>query len=273
MRAREGARGHLHVYYMGTCTVSVRHTPRDRSRRSMPLACACMPAPPRPRAAGGLRACAAARGSESRGACVSRGCVRRRVRRTRGRAGGKWVRSGEHAATAEERAVLCAVLPCCPDSLARHEQRGCGQALGFRHTARRRLRRAGCEGVGSRGSLEPGAMEQRALRTPSPLLHISVGNVRWWGVVMAVGSAPERGDGGEGRALAAQHTRTVRVTLTAHAKWGRPHETQSLRRSQTVRQRAWQVSALAERGENVADWFCGLHPRRAEEAPVPHLCP
>ena len=30
MRAREGARGHLHVYYMGTCTVSVHHTPRDR---------------------------------------------------------------------------------------------------------------------------------------------------------------------------------------------------------------------------------------------------
>ena len=54
-----------------------------------------------------------------------------------------------------------------------------------------------CEGVGSRGSLEPGAMEQRALRMPSPLLRISVGNVWWWGVAMAVGSAPERGDGGE----------------------------------------------------------------------------
>ena len=40
-------------------------------------------------------------------------------------------------------------------------------------------------------------MEQRALRMPSPLLRISVGNVRWWGVAMAVGSAPERGDGGE----------------------------------------------------------------------------
>ena len=41
--------------------------------------------------------------------------------------------------------------------------------------------------------LEPGAREQRALRTPSPLLRISVGNVRWWGVAMAVVSAPERG--------------------------------------------------------------------------------
>ena len=59
-----------------------------------------------------------------------------------GRAVGK-ARSGEHAAIAEERAVLCAVLSRCPDSLARHEQRGCGQALGARHTARRRLRRAG----------------------------------------------------------------------------------------------------------------------------------
>ena len=51
-----------------------------------------------------------------------------------------------------------------------------------------------CEGVGSRGSLEPGAMEQRALRTPSPLLlpreRVVVGRghgcgqrtreMRWW---------------------------------------------------------------------------------------------
>ena len=53
-------------------------------------------------------------------------------------------RSGEHAAIAEERAVLCAMLPCCPDSLARHDHReAVGKLLGFRHTARRRLRRAG----------------------------------------------------------------------------------------------------------------------------------
>ena len=26
--------------------------------------------------------------------------------------------------------MLRAVLPCCPDSLARHDHRGCGQALG-----------------------------------------------------------------------------------------------------------------------------------------------
>ena len=47
------------------------------------------------------------------------------------------------------------------------------------------------------GSLEPDAMEQTALRTLSPLLRISVGNLRWWGVAMAVGSAPEE-KGGEG---------------------------------------------------------------------------
>ena len=39
----------------------------------------------------------------------------------------------------------------------------------------------------SRGSLEPGAMEQRALRTPSPLL-LRRERVRWG---VAVGSAPE----------------------------------------------------------------------------------
>ena len=44
-----------------------------------------------------------------------------------------------------------------------------------------------CEGVGSRGSLEPGAMEQRALRTPPPLL-LRRERVRWG---VAVGSAPE----------------------------------------------------------------------------------
>ena len=49
------------------------------------------------------------------------------------RAGGQAVRkarSGEHAAIAEEHAVLCAVPPCCPDSIARHDHRGCGQTLG-----------------------------------------------------------------------------------------------------------------------------------------------
>ena len=54
------------------------------------------------------------------------------------------VRSGERAATAEERAVLCAALPCCPDALAATSREAVGKlSLGARHTARRRLRRAG----------------------------------------------------------------------------------------------------------------------------------
>ena len=40
-----------------------------------------------------------------------------------GRAAVGKARSGEHAAIAEERAVLCAVLSRCPDSLARHDHR------------------------------------------------------------------------------------------------------------------------------------------------------
>ena len=82
------------------------------------------------------------------------------------------VRSG--AATAEERA---AVLRCCGAAAPwirspPRAERGCGQALGFRHTARRRLRRAVCEGEreGAGRRRELGAMERRTLRTASPLL-------------------------------------------------------------------------------------------------------
>ena len=79
------------------------------------------------------------------GACVRSGTRQRRPRglvsledvcaagcavQKGGRAGCEEGELGEHAAIAEERAVLCAMLPCCPDSLAAHEQRGCGQALG-----------------------------------------------------------------------------------------------------------------------------------------------
>ena len=58
-----------------------------------------------------------------------------------GRAVGE-VRSGEHAANAEQHAVLCAALPCCPEALAATEAVD-KLSLGARHTARRRLRRAG----------------------------------------------------------------------------------------------------------------------------------
>jgi hypothetical protein len=62
-----------------------------------------------------------------------------------------------------------AALPCCPDALAATEAVD-KLSLGARHTARRRLRRAGLWRSREPGSLEPGAMAQRALRTPSPLL-------------------------------------------------------------------------------------------------------
>ena len=92
-----------------------------------------------------------------------------------------------------------AVLRCCPDSLAATTTEAVGTLLGFRHTARRRLRRAGLWRSREPGSLEPGAMEQRALRMPSMLLLRSA--AWWWG--MAMGSAPKRGDG-EGAVLSAR---------------------------------------------------------------------
>ena len=80
-----------------------------------------------------------------------------------------------------------------PDSLAATSREAVGKLLGVRHTTRHRLRRAACEERGREpGRWEPHVMEKYALRTPSPLLRISVGKMRWWGVAMAVGSAPER---------------------------------------------------------------------------------
>ena len=144
---------------------------------------------------GGTRACATAvrqrrpRGLVSLEDVCAAGCAVQEG----GRAGCEEGELGEHAAIAEERAVLCAMLPCCPDSLAAHEQRGCGQTLVFRHTVRRRLGRAVCGGVGSRGRWS--RVRRSRERCGCRLRCSSVGNVRWWGVAM--GSAPERGDGGE----------------------------------------------------------------------------
>ena len=108
------------------------------------------------------------------GARVSGGCVRRRVRRARGRAGSGCARGSTQPLL---RSAPCYVL-CCraavlPGFARHHDHReAVGKlSLGFRHTARRRLWRAACGGVGREpGSLEPGARVQRALRTPSPLL-------------------------------------------------------------------------------------------------------
>mmetsp|Transcript_43717 Transcript_43717/g.92992 ORF Transcript_43717/g.92992 Transcript_43717/m.92992 type:complete len:182 (-) Transcript_43717:186-731(-) len=105
-------------------------------------------------------------GFVSLGMCAPQGAVQEG-----GQAGCEEGELGEHAAIAEEPAVLCAVLPCCLDSLAATSREAVGKlSLGARHTARRRLRRAGLWRSREPGSLEPGAMWQRALRTPSPLL-------------------------------------------------------------------------------------------------------
>ena len=89
------------------------------------------------------RACAAARCSDTRGgSCLWMMCAPQGAP-CRG-AGGLWVRSGEHAAIAKERAVR---MPCYRAARIRtppRPQRLGGKLLGFRHTARRRLRRAVC---------------------------------------------------------------------------------------------------------------------------------
>jgi len=76
-----------------------------------------------------VRACGAARGSDTRGARVSDVCATGSAVQEGGRAARK-ARSGQHAATEEDRAVC---VPCCRaarDSLARHDHRGCGYTLG-----------------------------------------------------------------------------------------------------------------------------------------------
>ena len=182
------------------CALHCNEIPQRYSSRGSPRPkCAWTSVPHRGRVRlGGTRACATAvrqrrpRGLVSLEDVCAVGCAVQEG----GRAGSEEGELGEHAAIAEERAVLCAMLPCCPDSHARHEQRGCGQTLVFRHTVRRRLGRAVCGGVGSRGRWS--RVRRSRERCGCRLRCSSVGNVRWWGVAMAVGSAPERGDGGEG---------------------------------------------------------------------------
>ena len=161
-----------------------------------------------------VRECKAARCSDTRGARVSVGmCVPQGApcKRAGGRAVGE-VRSGEHADTEEDRAVLCAVLPRLPDSLARHEQRGCGTLLGFRHTARRMLRRAVCGGVGSRGRWSWMRWSRERCGCRLRCSRITVGEVGggawpWW-------AAHPRGDGGEGAPSARYCPRLRRVFCT-----------------------------------------------------------
>ena len=117
-----------------------------------------------------------------------------------GGAGGQWVRCarGEHAVIAEEHAVLCAVLPCSPDSLAAMSREAGWQAVGGSATQHG----TGCSvqvvkesGAGVAGAGCDGA--ESAADAVSAAPHLRRERVRW-GVAMAVGSAPERGDGGEG---------------------------------------------------------------------------
>ena len=97
------------------------------------------------------------------------------------------------------RSAPCYVLCCraARDALARHDHRGCGQALGVppHSTAQAAACRFVEESGGSRGRWS--RVRRSRERCGCRLRCSSVGNVRWWGVAM-VGSAPERGDGGEG---------------------------------------------------------------------------
>ena len=106
------------------------------------------------------------------GACVSGGCVRRRVRRAGWRAGGLRGRRARGSTQPSRRSAPCYVLcgrAARIRSLATSTE-DVGKLLGFSQSARHRLRRAGLWRSREPGSLEPGAMEQRALRTQSPLL-------------------------------------------------------------------------------------------------------
>ena len=111
-----------------------------------------------------------------------------------GRAGSEEGELGEHAAIAEERAVLCAMLPCCPDSLAAHEQRGCGQALGVPpHST---AQAAACRFVEESGAGVAGAGCDGA-ESAADAVSAAPPSGTCGGGASAVGSAPERGDGGE----------------------------------------------------------------------------
>ena len=134
-------------------------------------------------------ACAAACGNDSRGTCLSvRGCVRHRVRRAGGRRG-SCARGACCGGARRARALCCRAAvpwirsPPRPQRLwassllvpATQHGAGCGVQV--------------CGGVGSRGRWSRVRWSRE--RCGRRLRCSSVGNVRWWGVAMAVGSAPE----------------------------------------------------------------------------------
>ena len=130
---------------MGVVELHERHRVRH-SRRSMPLACACTPCPRhRGRVQLEVRACAAARCSDTRGgSCLWRMCAPQGAPCRR--AGGRAVRKARSGSTQpSRRSAPCYVL-CCRAARIRSlatTTEAVGKLLGFRHTARRRLRRAG----------------------------------------------------------------------------------------------------------------------------------
>ena len=142
------------------------------------------------------------------------GCVCRRVRRARGRAGGQWVRCARGSMQTRRRTALCYVL-CCRASRIRSlaTSRGAvGTLLGFRHTARRMLRRAVCGGVGSRGRWSWMRWSRERCGCRLRCSRITVGEVGggawpWW-------AAHPRGDGGEGAPSARYCPRLRRVFCT-----------------------------------------------------------
>ena len=158
-------------------------------------------------AAGGVCVRSGTRQCDSRGACVSGGCVRRRVRRAGGRAGGLWGRRARgarsHRGGAMRRAMCyAAVLPGFARSpraerlwanswgSATQHDAGCGVQV--------------CEGVGSRGVAGAGCDGAARAADAVSAAPASPWCGARWGVAMAVGSAPERRStlssaGGEGR--------------------------------------------------------------------------
>ena len=106
----------------------------------------------------------------------------------------------ERAATAEERAVCMA---CCsgaaPDPRAATSRDDGGQTIGFRRTARRRLRRAVHEEPSDGSRMRWSSMRGSSMRCGRDLRSSSV--VQCGGVAMAVGSAPREARRGVPRQL------------------------------------------------------------------------
>ena len=111
------------------------------------------------------------------------------------RAGRQWVRCARGSTRPLRRSAPCYVLPCRAAQIRSPPQRLWASSWCPPHST---AQAAACRfvdesGAGGRWSRARWSREHCGCR----LRCSSVGNVWWWGVAMAVGSAPERGDGGE----------------------------------------------------------------------------